>query len=105
WTSEAPARLFGLDDRTGSLAVGQDADFVLLDTAATRRMSVTDFVSRSGGSLRHMDGGELRGAIRGVWSRGRRGVDDAGRVVGSAGQGSVLVPSSARPRDLEGSIR
>lgn len=105
WTSEAPARLFGLDDRKGSLAVGQDADFVLLDMSATRRMSVANFVSRSGGSLRHMEGVELRGAIRGVWSRGRHVVDDTGRVLGSAGQGGVLVPSSARPRHRERSLR
>src|SRR5690606_11838266 len=104
WTSEAPARLFGLNDRKGSLAVGHDADFLLLDTAATRRMRTADFVSRSGGSLRHMEGVELRGAIRGVWSRGRHVVDQAGRVLGSAGQGSVLVPSSARPRVRERSI-
>lgn len=104
WTSEAPAHLFGLDDRKGSLAIGQDADFVLLDPTATRRMSVADFVSRSGGSLRHMEGVELRGALRGVWSRGRHVVNEAGRVLGSAGQGGVLVPSSARPRNRERSM-
>lgn len=96
WTSEAPARLFGLDDRKGSLVVGNDADFILLDPAATRHLTVDKFVSRSGRSLRHMDGVELRGVMKGVWSRGRRVIDDGGRVLGSAGEGSVLVPSSAR---------
>ncbi len=98
WTSEAPARVFGLDDRKGALAVGQDADLVLLDPNRTRHLAAADFVSRSAGSLRHVEGREVRGAIVGVWSRGRRVLDDAGRGLGSAGEGAVLVPTSTSER-------
>jgi allantoinase len=94
WTSEAPARVFGLDDRKGSLRVGRDADFVLLDPDRSRRLESGAFVSRSAGSLRHVEGRVVRGAIVGVWHRGRRVLDAAGRVLGAAGDGSVLVPTS-----------
>ena len=98
WTSEAPARLFGLDDRKGSLRVGRDADFVLLDPTRTRRLESTGFVSRSAGSLRHVEGQVVRGAVVGVWSHGRRVVDEAGRVVAAAGDGHVLVPTRTPER-------
>lgn len=45
WTSEAPARCFGIP-RKGRLEVGYDADLVLVDTAASRE--VTDASTRSG---------------------------------------------------------
>lgn len=94
WTSEAPARLFGLDDRKGHLAMGRDADFVLLDPSAERKLGREGFVSRSGGSLRHVEGLELHGAIRGVWAHGRRVVDENGHVIAGTGQGQVIGPSA-----------
>jgi dihydropyrimidinase/allantoinase len=98
WTSEAPARVFGLDDRKGSLRVGRDADLVLLDPERHTTLARERFVTRSAGSLRHVEGTEVRGAIVGVWSRGRRVVDDAGRVIASAGDGAVLVPTPSHER-------
>lgn len=94
WTSEAPARVFGLDDRKGSLRVGRDADFVLLDPTRTRRLEAAGFRTRSAGSLRHVEGRVVRGAIVGVWHRGRRVLDDAGTVLGAAGDGAVLRPTA-----------
>jgi dihydroorotase-like cyclic amidohydrolase len=98
WTSEAPARVFGLDDRKGSLRVGSDADLVLLDPERPTTLARERFVTRSAGSLRHVEGQVVRGAIVGVWSRGRRVVDDAGRVVAAPGDGAVLVPTPALER-------
>lgn len=98
WTSEAPARVFGLDDRKGSLRVGRDADLVLLDPERRTTLASERFVTRSAGSLRHVEGTEVLGAIVGVWSRGRRVVDDAGRVVAAAGDGAVLVPTPSSER-------
>jgi allantoinase len=98
WTSEAPARVFGLDDRKGSLRVGRDADLVLLDPERRTTLGRERFVTRSAGSLRHVEGREVRGAIVGVWSRGRRVVDDVGRVLAAAGDGAVLVPTSTPER-------
>ncbi len=97
WTSEAPARVFGLDDRKGSLRVGRDADFVLLDPTRTRRLEGAGFVTRSAGSLRHVEGRVVRGALVGVWHRGRHVLDDGGRVLGAAGDGGVLVPTPSVP--------
>jgi allantoinase len=98
WTSEAPARVFDLADRKGSLRVGCDADLVLLDPQRRTTLTRERFATRSAGSLRHVDGIEVRGAILGVWSRGRRVVDDTGRVIGAAGGGTVLVPTPSSPR-------
>jgi allantoinase len=95
WTSEAPARVFDLADHKGSLRVGCDADLVLLDPRGRTKLARERFVTRSAGSLRHVDGIEVRGAIVGVWSRGRRVIDDTGRVIGAAGEGTVLVPTAS----------
>jgi dihydroorotase-like cyclic amidohydrolase len=95
WTSEAPARVFGFDDRKGSLRVGRDADFVLFDPTRTRRLEGAGFRTRSAGSLRHVEGRVVRGAIVGVWHRGRRVLDESGRVLGAAGDGRVLVPTAS----------
>lgn len=92
WTSEAPARLYGLDARKGSLKIGRDADFVLLDPAKRRTLRTVDFRTRSAGSLRHVEGVELQGVIRGVWSHGKQVVSETGRIVASAGQGNVIKP-------------
>lgn len=61
WLALAPARLAGLDDRKGSIAVGKDADFVLFDPDA-------ETVVR-GGELHHRhpltpyEGMRLRGRV------------------------------------------
>ena len=45
-TSAAPARLFGLDGVKGSVRPGLDADLVVFDPAATRRLDATNLHSR-----------------------------------------------------------
>ncbi|WP_395656978.1 dihydropyrimidinase [Nocardioides sp.] len=46
-TSAAPARLFGLDGVKGSVRVGLDADLVVFDPGATRRLDASHLHSRS----------------------------------------------------------
>ncbi len=94
WTSEAPARVFGLDDRKGFVRVGGDADLVLLDPTRDTELTPETFASRSAGSLRHVFGRRCRGVIASVWSRGRLAAED-GRVVAAAGSGAVLAPTHA----------
>lgn len=104
WTSEAPAHVFGLDDRKGFVRVGGDADLVLFDPARDTVLTPETFVSRSAGSLRHVFGRRCRGTIVSVWSRGRLVADD-GRPVGAAGDGAVLTPIRAHAPILSGRSR
>ena len=46
-TSSAPARLFGLDDCKGALLTGLDADLVVFDPEATRRLDALSLHSRA----------------------------------------------------------
>jgi dihydroorotase (multifunctional complex type) len=99
WTSEAPARVFGLDDRKGFVRVGHHADLILLDPARDTDLGPASFHTRSAASIRHVLGRRCRGAIVSVWSRGRL-VADGGRVVGTAGAGHVLVPTTTSGRNF-----
>ncbi len=46
-TSTAPARLFGLADRKGSISPGMDADIVVFDPAATKRLDARSLHMRT----------------------------------------------------------
>lgn len=89
WTSERPADVFGLAPRKGRIAIGADADFLLLDPNAETELGADHFHSRSRGALRHVLGRRCRGALRAVWSRGRQVARD-GTVVAEPGSGHVL---------------
>ncbi|MEV2196212.1 allantoinase AllB [Streptomyces phaeochromogenes] len=74
WMSSRTARLVGLDGRKGAIAVGRDADFVVLapdetftvDPAALQhRNRVTAYAGRT-----------LHGVVRSTWLRGERIVAD-----------------------------
>ena len=95
WTSEAPARLYGLDHRKGHVQPGADADLVLLDPLGETVLTPATFVSRSADAIRHVLGRRCRGAIASVWSRGER-VFDGERVLAPAGRGQVVTPQRQR---------
>lgn len=83
----APARLFGLYPRKGTIAPGSDADLVLFDPAATRTVRAADHHSRSDYSL--YEGRVLRGRVEKVLLRGRCIVDGE-RWLGREGMGEYL---------------
>ena len=85
--STAPARLFGLFPRKGTIAVGSDADLVLFDPARRQTISASTHHMNVDYSL--YEGREVQGAVSTVVSRGRV-VVEAGRHVGPAGHGSYL---------------
>lgn len=85
--STAPARLFGMFPRKGTIAVGSDADLVLFDPVAQQTLSAQTHHMNIDYSM--YEGMEVTGAVHSVISRGRRIIDD-GRYTGPSGHGRFL---------------
>lgn len=83
----APARLFGLFPRKGTIAVGSDADFVVFDPDGSSIVNADTHHMRVDYSL--YEGWQLTGAVRTVIAAGRAVVDN-GVFVGKAGAGRYL---------------
>jgi dihydropyrimidinase len=86
-TSAAPAKIFGLWPRKGTIAVGADADLVVWDPAKQVRLSASTHHMRVDYSL--YEGRVVTGAPVTVLSRGERVIDN-GTYVGAAGRGVYL---------------
>lgn len=86
-TSTNPARLFGLYPRKGTIAVGSDADLLILDPAVTRTIDGRTMRSRAGYST--YDGFEVTGWPRFTVSRGEVVLAD-GEVSAEPGRGAWL---------------
>lgn len=87
--SERPADIFGLAPRKGHISPGADADFVLLDPAATWTISTSDLHSRSARSARLYEGRKLNGRIQATYLRGALAYE-AGQVQNDPGTGQFL---------------
>src|SRR5712671_5924832 len=85
--STAPAKLFGLYPRKGTIAVGSDADLVIFDPNHEDTISAKTHHMRVDYSM--FEGIHTKGAPRTVLSRGRT-VIDAGKFVGRPGSGQFL---------------
>ncbi len=86
-TSTNPARLFGLYPRKGTIAVGSDADLLILDPERTRVVDGATMRSRAGYST--YDGFEVTGWPRYTVSRGDVVLED-GQIVAEPGRGTWL---------------
>lgn len=86
-TSTAPAKIFGLYPRKGTIAPGSDADMVVFDPRAESLISAATHHMKVDYSL--YEGWTLTGVVEDVLLRGRR-IVAAGTFVGAAGGGSYL---------------
>jgi len=85
--STAPARIFGMYPKKGTLAPGSDADIVIWDPKAEHLISAKTHNMRVDYSM--FEGFRVRGNARQVLSRGELIVEN-GRYLGKAGRGSYL---------------
>jgi dihydropyrimidinase len=83
----APARQFGLFPTKGAIAVGADADIVVLDPDGTTAISASTQLQRL--DYTPYEGWTLPGAIEAVYSRGEQ-VAGNGAYLGSDGRGRFL---------------
>ncbi|HKF78184.1 MAG TPA: dihydropyrimidinase [Candidatus Dormibacteraeota bacterium] len=89
----APARMFGLYPRKGTIAPGSDADIVIFNPAVERVLSASTHHMRV--DYNCFEGMRVRGLPEVVMQRGEVLVED-GRFLGRPGQGGFL-PRSAFP--------
>ncbi len=83
WMATEPARLAGLDNRKGALAVGMDADFCLFDADSSWVVDPARLLTRH--RLTPYAGRTVRGRVVGTWLRGERIVGE-GATAGAIGR-------------------
>jgi len=85
--STAPAKLFGLYPRKGTIAIGSDADIVVFDPNAEHVISAKTHHMRVDYSM--FEGIRVKGTPKVVLSRGRTLIEN-GKFVGKAGAGEFI---------------
>jgi dihydropyrimidinase len=85
--STAPAKLFGLYPRKGTVAVGSDADLIVFDANEEQTISVKTHHMRVDYSM--FEGTRVKGVPKAVLSRGRV-IVEGGKFVGKLGAGEFL---------------
>jgi dihydropyrimidinase len=83
----APAKLFGLFPRKGTIAIGSDADLVIFDANREQTISAATHHMRVDYSM--FEGLRVKGVPRSVLSRGRVIVEN-GAFTGTAGAGEFI---------------
>ena len=85
--STAPAKIFGMYPKKGTLAAGGDADIVVWDPKAEHLISAKTHNMRVDYSM--FEGFRVRGNARQVFSRGEL-IVEVGKYLGKAGRGAYL---------------
>jgi dihydropyrimidinase len=86
-TATAPARIFGMYPKKGTVAAGSDADLVVWDPKAEHTISAKTHNMRCDYSM--FEGFRVRGNAKQVYSRGELIVED-GKYLGKVGRGAYL---------------
>lgn len=86
-TSSGPAKIFGLHPKKGTIAVGSDADLVILDPSRSRVISKD--TQKQGTDYNLYEGIEVQGVISHVLSRGEEIVRE-GSLTSESGRGRFL---------------
>jgi dihydropyrimidinase len=86
-TATAPARIFGMYPRKGTIATGSDADIVLWDPKAPHTISAATHNMRCDYSM--FEGFQVQGNARKVYSRGELIVEN-GQFLAKVGRGKYL---------------
>jgi dihydropyrimidinase len=85
--STAPAKIFGLFPRKGTIAVGSDADIVIFDP--DEEMTISAKTHHMNVDYSAYEGMKVRGVTKTVLSRGELVIEE-GKYVGKAGRGQFL---------------
>ena len=88
----APAKMFGLFPRKGTIAVGSDADLVLFDANETHTLSAASHHSNVDYSL--FEGRKVTGKVKKVFLRGNL-IVDGDEWLGHAGMGQYQKRSAS----------
>jgi dihydropyrimidinase len=86
-TATAPARIFGMYPKKGTIAPGSDADLVVWDPEAEYRISVETHHMRCDFSM--FEGYRVKGNVRQVFARGEL-IVEKGKFLGKPGRGEYL---------------
>jgi dihydroorotase len=92
--SSGPARLLGIHPRKGAIAVGADADLVVIDLDREHVFRTDEVLSKCGWTA--FDGQRFHGVPVQTWLRGTLVFDD-GEVLGRPGGGRLVTPLPVRP--------
>jgi len=91
-TATAPAKMFGMFPRKGTIAVGSDADIVLFDPNKRHTLSASTHHSNVDYSL--FEGRSVQGKVEKVFLRGELIVDGE-KWLGRSGMGQYLSRSAS----------
>jgi dihydropyrimidinase len=97
-TATAPAKIFGLFPRKGTIAVGSDADIVIFNP--NKRMTISAENHHMNVDYNCYEGMQVQGVTETVLSRGKVVIENE-KYVGKAGDGKFLKRSQVQLRHQE----
>ncbi|HEY9784426.1 MAG TPA: dihydropyrimidinase [Candidatus Obscuribacterales bacterium] len=97
-TSTAPAKIFGLFPKKGTIAVGSDADIVVFNP--NKKMTISAKTHHMNVDYNCYEGMQVKGVTETVLSRGKVIIED-GKYTGTAGDGKFIKRSTVQLKHKE----